>query len=145
VTIRLLRNRLGRWHAEVIQAHNDAARDGVAGGMREAERRSTGGFSTKMQRLLWGAPFSKARYVRPQLPAGIINAQTGDFYRSWSGYSVSHRGRVQNTSPYAMSLLKGTRYAFARPYDEPIARKMEGFAFKSLSRRLDRANSRMIS
>jgi hypothetical protein len=44
-----------------------------------------------------------------------------------------------------MSLLKGTRYAFARPYDEPIARKMEGFAYKSLSRRLDRANSRMMN
>lgn len=89
--------------------------------LRKAKGLSSGLFSTaELRRGKWH-PYAKRRHAVPQLPAAIINVQTGLFRASWE-LKVDTDGEfvIENNTPYADYLQAGTDKMFRRPIDDVV-------------------------
>lgn len=101
---------------------------------------SLGPYSTAHLQAMYRphGPYSVADPHPPQDP-GIINLQTGRFYRSWvQSIRVSAFSALvstYNTAPYADALADGTDLAIARPLPQLAAEKVSATLEATLERR----------
>lgn len=97
---------------------------------------SSGPYSTARLRKM-DHPYAR-RHGSPNLPAEIINAQSGMFRSRWQAQILSSSfgsavGRISNDSPVAEFLVKGNDKMFARPIDQAAADKTEFHVCEQLS------------
>jgi hypothetical protein len=111
--------------AKEVAQMDDRVRTHVAGLTEQYARNLSSGPFTSSQLAAMDHPFA-VRHGSPRLDPGVINKQTGLFYRSW----VADRVRlpdgslslvVRNRAPYAPYLEHGTSTAFARPLEDRLA------------------------
>lgn len=89
----------------------------------EAQEGSSGPYKmAELRRKPLDSPYAK-RHARPVLDPGVINIQTGLFWRSWKVQRAKQTkdgaaGAVINDAPYAQFLEEGTKTMFKRPIVE---------------------------
>jgi len=111
----------------------DAVRQTTFAVRDRARAYSSGPFSLKLLRRM-DHPYAR-RHGSPQLPAAVINQQTGIFWSSWEvAVSDEAVGSVFNTAPHARYLYDpdssehpdgGTTRMFGRPLPETVADELE--------------------
>lgn len=89
--------------------------------LRKAKGLSSGLFSTvELRRGQWH-PYAKRRHAVPQLPAAIINVQSGLFRAGWElNVDVDGEFVIENRTPPADYLQPGTDKMFRRPIDDVV-------------------------
>lgn len=109
-----------------------------------AVRLSSGPYSAyDLERM--GYPYA-TRHGSPQLPAQIINAQTGRFRQSWYVWGPVFRTgsvviKLTNLDPVSEFLKYGTERMFARPIDDAIRQRLG----KNIARRYTYAIRRALN